>query len=775
MDHVRLPHYKACEPLEVPNQCLDEYPRGLPFQMYPMFTQWKFEELFVRPQWTRQTPFDDDDRFERRPLEEATSFLQNWIFFGLITSILGPEVPLEEFRHKTKEGTAVITTATLPEFIQALELRDQNLTDDEIESKYSNADQCLLTAHKVLTFVAADTTIDPRIILSLSALGDYLTCVRNSLYGAPQGIERMIYLYWGDVSFSADLLATRMLRDQWCKSQVRRAFRLSPSGRYYISNLSRPDPERKYDQCNEWQCVAYQMHWETYQTAHIEKNCNCPFIHAKPEELSSMLARRKIPVISTETQTEEGTPIELHEAEENKYVAISHVWSDGLGNPWHNALPRCQLRRICNLVRNLGGHSEPSFFWIDTICCPREPMETRRQAIALMGETYNGAEKTLVLDNYMQSIPATTLSDFDRLACVYVCGWLTRMWTLQEGVLSKMIFLQFSDLAVDFTWTIINLINSSSHRAEKHKFTNYMMKLRGPWVLTRSPEPFSSLQSLVEAIFDRSTSVATDEAICLGNMTGTDMDRLVEAPPQMRMKRFWEIQKSYSGDLIFWTGLRLKEKGYRWAPASFMNQHLASLPGNIHSNETKLAFRTTSGLKVRFPGVVLGPLKGHRAAQKFWLRDASREWTFWMECTRSTNPDNDVDNYEGIPSTASTADLQEIKLALIFREIPGCLEKETSDFSYTDCALCSVERWEGEIVYVKLETTGKLYRALPGLMVKDSLADALDVRREILAELRQQQHADISERDSMNGVILQDKHFVFDGSWLGEGQEWCVE
>lgn len=26
-----------------------------------------------------------------------------------------------------------------------------------------------------------------------------------------------------------------------------------------------------------------------------------------------------------------------------RYVAISHIWADGLGNPKENAMPRCQL------------------------------------------------------------------------------------------------------------------------------------------------------------------------------------------------------------------------------------------------------------------------------------------------------------------------------------------------------------------------------------------------------------------------------------------------
>ena len=241
-------------------------------------------------------------------------------------------------------------------------------------------------------------------------------------------------------------------------------------------------------------------------------------------------------------------------------------------------------------------------------------MEARRQAIALMDKTYNKANKTLVLDKFLQSTPTTSMSVFEQLARLFISGWFTRLWTLQECVLSSMVFLQFCDVAVDFTWAIISLVNSSNHRAEKHKFTQFMMRARGPWVFTRTPKPFLTLQALSEVIYERSTSVATDEPICLGNMTGLDMDQLMKAAPEVRMKRFWELQEAYSGDLIFWSGRRLEDKGYRWAPASFMNQHLAMLLGDLQSNEEFPAFRTGDGLKVTYSGVVLGLLQGHRPA-----------------------------------------------------------------------------------------------------------------------------------------------------------------
>lgn len=88
----------------------------------------------------------------------------------------------------------------------------------------------------------------------------------------------------------------------------------------------------------------------------------------------------------------------------DRYVAISHVWSDGLENPNANALLTCQVKQIFRLVNNLYCTSRESIaFCIDTLCCPVELSSARARAIILMRETYQSANKVLVLDSYLQS------------------------------------------------------------------------------------------------------------------------------------------------------------------------------------------------------------------------------------------------------------------------------------------------------------------------------------------------------------------------------------
>lgn len=119
------------------------------------------------------------------------------------------------------------------------------------------------------------------------------------------------------------------------------------------------------------------------------------------------------------------------------YVAISHVWSDGLGNPHNNSLPQCQLKRIQTLVNDLYQECDgPVPFWIDTICVPLQK-DSRKQAIRRMGQTYRDSDKVLVLDSWLLR---STLPDYRELGLLRIkcCTWAQRLWTLQEGMIAAV-------------------------------------------------------------------------------------------------------------------------------------------------------------------------------------------------------------------------------------------------------------------------------------------------------------------------------------------------
>src|SRR5205814_1927736 len=81
------------------------------------------------------------------------------------------------------------------------------------------------------------------------------------------------------------------------------------------------------------------------------------------------------------------------------YIAISHVWADGLGNCRSNSLPSCQAKLLHQRVRAASPvplkDGERMCFWIDTPCVPLRPNNERKSAIKQMRQVYAGASRVL--------------------------------------------------------------------------------------------------------------------------------------------------------------------------------------------------------------------------------------------------------------------------------------------------------------------------------------------------------------------------------------------
>ena len=103
----------------------------------------------------------------------------------------------------------------------------------------------------------------------------------------------------------------------------------------------------------------------TYKTKHTEPHCSCDCVERREvnEDVQNCLLKVEggIPVLDI---AEEGGSVSIkvrQATSKDRFMAISHVWADGLGNPDQNALPISQLKRLKDLARfsyNQGGTFE---------------------------------------------------------------------------------------------------------------------------------------------------------------------------------------------------------------------------------------------------------------------------------------------------------------------------------------------------------------------------------------------------------------------------------
>lgn len=229
---------------------------------------------------------------------------------------------------------------------------------------------------------------------------------------------------------------------------------------YYLSTWDRVILKKDHSRCeSSTSCQAHQLNPETYTTQHATGCLGCEEHGLSSEAISSILIPEKtiIPLVTVNSLRLD-SPIESAAADLSRieavpsYVAISHVWSDGKGNPRRNFLPLCQLQRLQDCTNALyPSYRHPVPFWMDTLCVPvgKRFWPVRNRALNRMKSTYKSAEKILVFDTSLEIVDSSVAPE-EALIRIRYSPWSSRLWTMQEGRLGLNLYFQFRDKSISF-------------------------------------------------------------------------------------------------------------------------------------------------------------------------------------------------------------------------------------------------------------------------------------------------------------------------------------
>jgi len=101
----------------------------------------------------------------------------------------------------------------------------------------------------------------------------------------------------------------------------------------------------------------------------------------------------------------------------------------------------------------------------------------------------------------------------------------------------------------------------------------------------------------------RSSSRAEDDFLCFASLLGWGTTPLSNVPIGNRMRTLLENQSTLPQRLLFISGPRMEESGWRWAVKNFGNSGARPLDARI--DDTTLGTRTPRGSVVRYPGLIL--------------------------------------------------------------------------------------------------------------------------------------------------------------------------
>ncbi|KFY15519.1 hypothetical protein V492_01942 [Pseudogymnoascus sp. VKM F-4246] len=662
MDHLLLPRNPISEPMKVPILSLENYDHG-DFNTYP-----------ERQGWGTRTVAEWKLIFQTPPPELA-AFLQRWLYFGLLEFISNTKIDIASsfVSQDHNQDYPILTTEKLPIFISKFSGR-------HFESKviaFSTA--CMvhgaldLSASKraengpndqetLIQFIMAENPTDPRdarVVLAEILLIELIA-------GGLSPTEGIAPVQHGNRSLVWQL----MTESGWCPAQLLPMFsEFTTSGLLFLHKLERPSPWEKHQTiqprenimqpvtqvdsgCKPHRCRFQQLSDDIYETKHTECS-GCTEVVAHVDTLCNILLRRKIPLIVC-IDSRDRTDISLVEAEPGitAYVAISHVWSDGLGNVQRNALNRCQLLRLNNLVRSLpGSYGNIVHFWIDTICVPPDAAcQEKAQAIALqmMRRTYEDATVVLVLDSWLFGFTTHGTSDTEILVRIFSCLWNRRLWTYQEGALARKLLFQFKDCAYELESGMDRLNNSKDAHVDMTLMQSLNSKnrsLRSFTGLGRSVE--DKLDAIINAMQFRTTSVKADEALCLAALLNFDMTPILNTKPYLRMREFWRMTTSVPAGILLYKGRTFdKTPGLRWAPRTLLlspSNIIESVGVNMgvrgfRATGSLLAQVTSRGLLVRAKGIVFVADRSGRDTKLTMKDEKGKFHQITIDWTESRHP-----------------------------------------------------------------------------------------------------------------------------------------
>lgn len=612
--------------------------------------------------------------------DETTAFLQTWLYFGLLSDTLeafSPDVQ-RRFVEEGSDKERLLTTHCLEEmvidwswkWVKAI-FPTRSTQNNELFVAYDRFQTCIKTIQTVFLYAQRPgfNLIETSHLLALMALASYLTTTWRLIYrhfhGEPPKEPATIQV---GKATSNRFLQEHMRRENWCPSDIARIVGNSSATLiWYYANLQPPRSKMDHSRCSDVVCFTTQTSLKPqYELAHTTSGCTCHLVRARIEDLREVLLADDIPVLGFEENSEIGKcGVSVHKSSEADFVAISHIWAEGLGDPHDNALHYCEVKRLFDLIRQLPVRGlQQSSLWIDTMCVPVHDYPLKKAAMLKMKDTYSLATDVLVLDAYLQSFERMRASPLEAFARVVNSSWMLRYWTLQEGRLARRLWFQFADGPVELR-QIFHTISLKPFPAEAAYAANVeiTMSYRASKLHTTQEEEavfkalYSGILAVRKAVMSRDLSVDSDEALCLAFLMNLDIGPILDVDESKRMERFWSLMPKLPLSLVFSRAAsKLPTSGFHWAPSSFRGP----VPHDIHDwwagphelwGEMK-AEPTVSGLLVELPGIFLHPTEtkkgwsvGLRLNSAYTFQTHDRRWfavflrEAWSQLTMDSHPE----------------------------------------------------------------------------------------------------------------------------------------
>ncbi|KAL9037886.1 MAG: hypothetical protein Q9180_003466, partial [Flavoplaca navasiana] len=596
---------------------------------------------------TKGWAVSDSQSWWTSDVEETARRAQEWMYFELLRRFLGHPIDVSNLSRKQEHSERlVIDSSDIPELLGRWSA-DHRGSQEDAQSHTGTTPDAPQKKEVVLLLLA-------RVLLECNRLDDLSEPAQSTSFAIRVLVETLIRATCKSAYItktsniqnleSNALLKQRFLGNGWCPYQIERLWgQYPPSTTYYLSSLSR---ERtfggvQHDQCNEFRCMTTSIDPATYQHRHAE-SCSiesnpCQMVGVQSSTVAECINGGHIPLIKFEESVDgilRPSIVESHN--DLRYVALSHVWSGGLGNVKANSMFSCQLRKLHGLLQTIRENGDddldrdrgsrktrgmkrdlraslrmkplpeqPVLLWIDTLCVPVgiEHTQAYKRALAQMAQIYVQAQCVLVVDPELQKMKYKELPDEELFATVQCSSWNSRSWTFQEAAMARVFYIQFLDgySIIDKKWhdfmkdmekekeknataTQVSRDIVDMHKTLMVDVSNWfatmpvMTKIRtydARTLMTHS-EDWQNFVRVWNGLRTRSTTKSDDLYGIIAIMVDLTAYEILQLEPQLRMKAILRSQSTLPISLLYQDCPRIldSEGQPMWAPSQIAGGHL---------------------------------------------------------------------------------------------------------------------------------------------------------------------------------------------------------
>ena len=233
-------------------------------------------------------------------------------------------------------------------------------------------------------------------------------------------VERAFVLFWPESRMD------RLPDLGWCPYEARvvtKSKHLLTSLALY-TNLERSQHNSSHVNCTKYECSQSQIADLHGSKPRHRKDCTDPACRAMRVDESmmdgviSIIENGHFPALKIHADLNgTATDFDIVQCEyDSDYIAISHVWSQGMGNEHDNAIYQCHMAHLYNKSRQLTKIICPDRdisllpIYFDAICCPktsRSNKNIKKLALQQMQDIYRSANAVFVLDTELEKLGPT--------------------------------------------------------------------------------------------------------------------------------------------------------------------------------------------------------------------------------------------------------------------------------------------------------------------------------------------------------------------------------